>query len=275
MNINKRSTVMKKKMSLFLLLIYFLSGKFLFAQTYPTGAIIDPAIYDSVPQKAVQLTRTYTAIPAAYSLKQYAPTPNNQRYGSCTAWASAYAARTIAESIAINRTNRSLTTLNVFSPLFVYKSVHFYRYNNPNPSGDDGIAIAYALDFLKTEGAIRMPKNEMSLLINQFSISVYSRDKRYPIADYVRLYASWLQLTEDGDPVRTKMVKKSISEGKPVVIAIKCPFSFHSLEKKDVWYPVEDPASIDLYIKGNAHALCVVGYDDNKYGGAFEIQNSW
>jgi len=266
---------MKKKIALFLLLICLFSGQFLSAQIYPTGAIIDPAIYDSVPQKAVQLSRTYTSIPAEYSLKQYAPIPNSQgRYGSCTAWASAYAARTIAESIAINRRDRFLTTQNVFSPLFVYKSVHTYRYNNPNPSGDDGIAIAYALDFLKTEGAIRMPNNEMSLLINQFLISSYSGNRRYPIADYATLYASYQQLG-DNNSKRTQMVKKSISEGKPVIIAIKCPSSFHSVGKKDVWYPVEDPASIDLYKKGNAHALCVVGYDDKKYGGVFEIQNSW
>jgi hypothetical protein len=116
---------MKKKIALFLFLICLFSGQFLFAQTYPTGAIIDPAIYDSVPQKAVQLSRSYTSIPAAYSLKQYAPTPNSQgRYGTCVGWATAYAARTIAESIAINRTNRTLITQNVFSPLFVYKSVH-------------------------------------------------------------------------------------------------------------------------------------------------------
>jgi hypothetical protein len=67
----------------------------------------------------------------------------------------------------------------------------------------------------------------------------------------------------------------SISNEKPVVIAIKCPQSFYDARDKDVWYPTEDTSSIDLYVSGNAHALCVVGYDDNKYGGAFEIQNSW
>jgi hypothetical protein len=70
------------------------------------------------------------------------------------------------------------------------------------------------------------------------------------------------------DISRVQLVKKSLVEEKPVVIAIVCPDSF--FQAKDVWYPTETPN-----IAIPAHALCVVGYDDEKYGGAFEIQNSW
>jgi len=269
---------MKKKLALFLLFVCFLSGQFLFAQTYPTGAVLDPVLYDTVPLKAVQLSRAYTSIPAAYSLKQYAPTPNSQgKYGTCSGWASAYAARTIAESIALNRTDRFLNTQNVFSPLFVYKNVRFLYYEDRYPSGNDGTSILYTLVFLKTEGAIKMPNNELSLLIQNFNLSDYSdknRYRRYPIADYTRLYSSYI-----ADNTKTQMVKKSISEKKPVIIAITCPPSFHSkvLGSKEVWYPTENPYTVDPSTgkKYGGHALCVVGYDDNKYGGAFEIQNSW
>jgi len=262
---------MKKKMALFLFFVCFLSGQFLFAQEFSTGAVLDPELYNSVPLRATQLSRTYEGLPQVYSLKQYTPIPNSQGdIGACVGWASAYAARTIAESIALNRTNRFLNTQNVFSPLFVYKSVHFYNYNNPNPSGDQGIAIVYALNFLKLEGAIKMPPNEISLmkraLIQNFLLSNYSdksRYQRYPIADFVRLYSSY-----GDDTKKTQMVKKSISEKKPVIISIICPKSFNTV--KEVWYPTEEP----IYTAGG-HALCVVGYDDNKYGGAFEIQNSW
>lgn len=262
---------MKKKLALLLLFVCFLSGQFLSAQTYYTGAIHDPVLYDSVPVKAVQLSRAYTSLPAAYSLKQYAPIPNNQgQYGTCAGWASAYAARTIAESIALNRTDRFLSTGNVFSPLFVYKNVRFYNYNDPNPSGKDGIAITYALDFLKREGAIKMLNNEItlinSLLIQNFLLSDYSdksRYKRYTIEKYVRLI-------DDEKSTKIQKVKKSISEKKPVIIAIiPCPPSFQ--KAKEVWDTTEEP---DINSSGG-HALCVVGYDDNKYGGAFEIQNSW
>ena len=46
------------------------------------------------------------------------------------------------------------------------------------------------------------------------------------------------------------------------------PLSFHSAI--DVWRPHEIP---NTYHGG--HAMCVVGYDDNRYGGSFEVQNSW
>jgi hypothetical protein len=63
-------------------------------------------------------------------------------------------------------------------------------------------------------------------------------------------------------------VKKSLTEGKPVIIGMNTPDSF--TDAKDVWQPKESP---DTYYYG--HAMCVVGYDDNRYGGAFEVLNSW
>ena len=31
----------------------------------------------------------------------------------------------------------------------------------------------------------------------------------------------------------------------------------------------------ELHAKHGRHAMCTIGYDDKKFGGAFEIQNSW
>ena len=56
------------------------------AQTFPRGAVLDPVLYDSLPQKAVQVSRAYESLPRAASLKQYAPAPGDQgSYGTCTA----------------------------------------------------------------------------------------------------------------------------------------------------------------------------------------------
>jgi hypothetical protein len=48
------------------------------------------------------------------------------------------------------------------------------------------------------------------------------------------------------------------------------PPSFHGLYDKDLWLPSERFARIY-----GGHAMCIVGYDDNKDNGSFEIQNSW
>jgi hypothetical protein len=241
------------------------SAASLFAQAFPRGAILDDDIYNSLPRKAEQLSRSYTAVPPAYSLKQYSPQPGNQgNYGTCTGWASAYAARTIAESIVQNRTDLYMVTNNVFSPVFVYKGS--YSLKNINPTGQEGAVISDILEFMKREGPVKRQEFEKTTDFPHISLSMYSNTKRYPIGGYAILYVSLRGVT--GDATRTEKVKKSISEGKPVIIGMNCPDSFFSA--KDVWRPNESPA-----VNHGGHAMCVVGYDDAKYGGAFEIMNSW
>jgi hypothetical protein len=254
----------KKKIFSFVFILLF-SVSALFAQTFPRGAILDSAAYDTLPQKPLLLSRSYSEIPKAYSLKQYAPQPGDQDvYGTCVAWASAYAARTIAESIALNRMDRFLTTNSVFSPIFVYKGS--YALKNMNPTGHEGALIYNILDFMKLEGAVKRPDLEKTTDFPKILLSMYTNSKRYPIGGYVRLYAS--KMGEAGSKTRSEMVKKSLSEGKPVIIGMNCPDSFMSV--KEVWRPPESPSVVY-----GGHAMCVVGYDDTKYGGAFEIQNSW
>jgi hypothetical protein len=94
------------------------------AQQYSRGADLDPEIDNRLPQKAVQLSRGYTGLPASVSLKNYAPFPGDQgRYSSCTAWAAAFAARTMSESITVNRYDRTRTSGAVFSPAYLYRSI--------------------------------------------------------------------------------------------------------------------------------------------------------
>ncbi len=69
-------------------------------------------------------------------------------------------------------------------------------------------------------------------------------------------------------------MKKTISEGKPVVVAMDVDDvpgkgCFHDLTKDFVWIPNRSvkPTS--------GHAMTVVSYDDTYAGGAFELQNSW
>jgi hypothetical protein len=258
----------------------------LFAQPFPSGAIIDDDLYESIPLKAVQLSRSY-GDPPAYSLKQYAPYAGEQLGSTCTAWATTYAARTILESKTLHRLDRLLTTQNVFSPNFVYKSVFIYDFkdpqmpnlNNPNPTGEEGISIKRAMEFLKREGAVKITgEDELKKKIPEIDLSMYSGYRRYPIGDYIdyiRLSPSRRQLRED-DPIRTTRVKEAISNGRPVVVAMKYTQSFNDARYTDLWKLTEDTDTINQALNNRVgHAICVVGYDDNKHGGAFEILNSW
>ncbi|GHU26533.1 hypothetical protein FACS1894164_17750 [Spirochaetia bacterium] len=234
----------------------FLTAVNLYSQEYYTGTILDPELYKSIPQKALQVSRAYTTLPAAVSLKAYAPVPGDQgEYSTCAAWSSAYAARTIAESIALNRTNQSLTTDNSFSPTFVYKSAA------RDPSGKNGTDLPSVLNFMKTEGAAKMLAVERTGdYFRNTSLALFATSRRYPIKDYVKLSVESFPLSV--------MVKKSIAEQKPVIFGMKTYRSFKYVF--DVYNP-----SWQLGMYEGGHGMCVVGYDDTKYGGAFEILNSW
>lgn len=254
-----------KKNPFFFILFILISSVGIFAQNFPRSAILDSAIYDSIPQKAIQVSRAYETLPQSVSLREYAPNPGNQNpYGTCTAWASAYSARTILESVSLGRRDRQVTTSNVFSPNFVYKRMFAYNNQPDDPEGSRGAAISWALKFLRGEGPVKMLEREKSLDYKSIPLSIFNSSAKYPIAEYATLFSS----TVSNPAVKIQMVKKNIAESKPVIIGMNCPPSFERAQ--DVWRPGE-PSSI--YYGG--HAMCVIGYDDTKYGGSFEILNSW
>jgi len=250
-----------KKTVLYLLLLLLAIGP-LCAQDFPRGAILDEAVYESLPRKAALHSKALDVLPRAASLKQYAPFAGHQgQYGTCTAWATAYAARTIAESIGINRQDRADTTGNVFSPVYVYKRI------SDDPNCQAGTVISHALDIMVNPGIPRRSITERAADFKAVPLSLYQNSPKFPIADYATLYSTWYGET-GYDVTRVQAVKKSLAEGKPVIIGMNTPPSFSTA--KSPWQPQADP---NVAYKG--HAMCVVGYDDSRYGGAFEIQNSW
>jgi hypothetical protein len=122
--------------------------------------------------------------------------------------------------------------------------------------------------------ALRIQKEQGNLPlreISDFCIPAVSEEQMAKAAngklkDYARLFE-----IEDAAKAKIFTVKKSLSEKRPVVMGMICPPSFDAA--KDVWKPTEQEKP-DRKLYGG-HAMVVVGYDDNKDGGSFEIQNSW
>jgi hypothetical protein len=239
--------------------IFFLAVTSAFGQA--KGAIFDEEAYSNLPRLASLSSRSYEGLPLSFSLKQYAPLAGDQTgYNTCVAWAAGYAARTICESVVLNRKNQTETTQNVFSPVHIYKNI-----NPDDLECTYGTQIYRALDMMKETGAVRMLDIERIMSFRTVDLSNYKNSRNYPIGDYITLFSK-----EDRKKpaLITRIVKKSLTEGKPVIIGMNTPDSF--TDAKEVWRPKESP---DTYYYG--HAMCVVGYDDNKYGGAFEVLNSW
>ena len=248
---------MNKRTTLGILCSFFLYPT-LNAQTkYATGMDFDDNSYTDINKKA-KLTRSLETVPASFSIKEYAPLPESQgRYGTCTAWASAYCGRTIVEAIKNNWTDKKMITSNAYSPAFLFRMIR------PEDSVCvGGSTVSMAFELMKEKGLLTYNDISSSCIPTISSAQLADAEKG-KIKDYMRLFD-----IQSDEKTKVQTVKKSISEKKPVVFGMVCPPSF--MRASGVWNPTEQPER-----SYGGHAMCVVGYDDTKDGGAFEIQNSW
>ncbi len=225
------------------------------SQEFGTGLLLDEKYYENCPQSAPLMRSDFINLPDSFSLKQFTPLPGNQEgYSTCAGWATAYGGRTVIEAIRYNWSGEIVNS-NAFSPSFIYNQIR------TRPDCDGGTSLTDALDIIKNEGSLKF--NEFGYDCNR---TVTQTDKEnagdYKIIEY-------REVANRNSKNKISSVKKSLSESKPVVIAIDCPSSFQTAG--DVWTPVTS----DYKYWGNGHAILVIGYNDSMYGGAFEIMNSW
>ena len=229
------------------------------AQRRGTGLNFDDAKYQSSAIKA-RLTRgDYSGLPTQASLKQFSPDAGNQmQLNTSVGWAISYAARTILEAKNNNITDKREIRRSSYSPVFNYAMAK---------TGDDinceqAVDLSTALESLKSDG---VPKFVEFLEFCPQAIpqSITNGAKPNAITGYSRLFD--IEAEED---FKVRTVKKAIAEGFPVVVGMRVPPSFDIA--KEFWQPREK-MSDDF----PGHAMTVIGYDDSKYGGSFEVLNSW
>ncbi|MFK8060868.1 MAG: C1 family peptidase, partial [Polaribacter sp.] len=175
--------------------------------------------------------------------------------GSCVGWASAYGARTIANAVKNGwKYNTAKINQNTFSPAFVYNQI---RYN----AKCEGAYIENAMKVMNQNGAAKLSDfpYDFRTCLKTPSTYINTKAKEHKIATFERL-ARWNTPSN-----LVGKVKKAISQKNPVVIGL-FKFSNLKMDYNNVWIPNTGKSG---------HAMVVVGYDDNKSGGSFEIMNSW
>lgn len=247
------------------ILIFLLSAlSFLSANAqekfFMTGLRPDNGTYDKLPRKVELVTRDYMLLPNQYSLFQYCPEAKSQSsYGTCSTWATVYAARTIAEAVRQGWTEKDKITEEAFSPLYVYAQIK----DENDVECQNGSFISEALDLLKDKGAPKFSSFDV-LCASNASPDLMNVANQYKIDDYFTLFS--ISFTDASEKIRK--VKKAISEDCPVVIAMHLPESFQRAGKS--W----DGSDVDPSQHGY-HAMCAIAYDDALNGGSFQIMNSW
>lgn len=200
-------------------------------------------------------------LPEKVSLQKYCPTPMNQgKQGSCVAWASAYAARTIIEA---QRTGENPNSIK-FSPSFMYNQISL------DHSTCQGSYIKLAMDNMMKVGAV--PFNSFAYTdrdcSKEPSQSLKASANAYKIKGFQRL-------TEEGQSKAAEVLamKQNLAKGSPCIIGMMVGGSFmQNMMGKEFW----NPTSADYNKSGfGGHAMCIVGYDDFYEGGSFLIMNSW
>ena len=95
-----------------------------FSQEYSLGMDWDPALTAKASTKIQLASVSYRGMPASYSLEKYAPSVGNQgNYGTCNAFACAYAAATMIFAQTHGITDKTTIDKLVFSPTYLYQNI--------------------------------------------------------------------------------------------------------------------------------------------------------
>lgn len=230
-------------------------------QTFKTGADLKPEEY--AKQDIFNFLYEDNAsnpLPESVSLLAFAPERGNQgAQGSCVAWASAYAARTI---LYARQTGKNPDDVK-FSPSFTYNQIKL--------PGCQGSYLQRAMDNMGKIGAVPF---------GDFAYDAGDCDRRPPAAlfdkaENFRILGATRVSDGANKPgtVDIKAIRQTLAAGAPVVIGMMVGGTFmQEMMGQKVWHPT----AADRRMEGfGGHAMCVIGYDDNLEGGAFQIMNSW
>jgi len=228
----------------------------------------------AVPVLSGSVTASRAALPPNCSLRQYAPPVGDQKdYNTCSAWASAYATRTIAFAVSHNYTvNNDYEKIisNTFSPDFVY--------NNVQPSGDcnQTSSLKKSLNFIADKGVL-LKKGTSFACGASYIINDFDSAKNYRIKDFQRINNP----ATDSEASLVFKIKTLLANKNAIAFGMVTPDSFLGIQKSGEWLPTDaDYKNIDsvnrkLLGHHDGHAMCVIGYNDDVSGGSFEIMNSW
>jgi len=163
-------------------------------------------------------------------------------------WATAYAMKSYHEKVENQWSLNSNDHL--FSPSFIYNQI--------NRGQDKG----------------SLPNEALDLMVNTGAATLNSMD--YTDSDYLTA-PSTTAFTEAANykakswevPRSLNDIKAALANNLPVVIGIGIYESFNFVSGTDAVYNSATGQPL------GGHAITVVGYDDNKYGGAFKVINSY
>ena len=203
-----------------------------------------PAIYGRIDLRFLDASDLPTAIDLSAN---FPPVGVQGRQNSCVGWAVGYALKSYQERLE-ERWLFGLAT--VFSPAWIYNQI--------NRGRDDGSFIYEALDLVVDKGAA-------TLWTMPYDHTNYWSQPTDAATREARQYRASGRSRVQG----TRQIKAALFNRLPVVVGMDVFDSFVALRGvNSVYSTFRGP---DL----GGHAVTIVGYDDQRFGGAFKAINSW
>ena len=246
--------------------LYFLVGRGgcnlsqmqgLFSQSgysFNPGEFNKASVYEELDE-----TNPGNALPEAVSLLKFAPQRLNQgQQGSCVAWSCAYASQTILTSAATGQSPDAIA----FSPSYLYNQIRL--------EDCQGSYLQKAMEAMRSNGGVPLsqyPYNDQDCARMPSSSDVEA-GRQNTIHGFTRLTSG-----DNINLINIRSIKEHLAKDAPVAIGMMVGQSFMSdMMGQDLW----EPSGMDESQMGmGGHAMSVIGYDDRKYGGSFQIMNSW
>lgn len=226
------------------------------------GCSLDHASYDGIPLIApLKRGGARDSLPPSISLKHFAPTPGDQGdRPTNAAWAVAYGAYTCIKAIEQNCSVQATIDAMAFSPGYIYAAT----FHGSNPGCDKGFSLTQALDAMTGRGTVNA-RDFPDECDNALPEAVKKRALENRIFAYRRLFG-------DQSEAKVRPLKECLAAKRPVVAALWYVGSFDAAG--EVWVPGREEAYRGFGPQDSGIAVTVVGYDDNRFGGAFEVMNS-
>lgn len=232
----------------------------LISQFSQSGYNFNPAEFNKASvYEGLEDDNAKNPLPEAVSLLKFAPARANQgQQGSCVAWSCAYAAQTILTSAATGNDPNQL----VFSPSYLYNQIRL--------EGCQGSYLQRAMEAMQKNGgvALRQYPYDDQDCERAPTASDIQRGRENVIHGFTRITNG-----DNINEISVRGIKEHLAKDAPVAIGMMVGQSFmQDMMGKELW----QPGGMDASQMGmGGHAMCVIGYDDRKFGGAFQIMNSW
>ncbi|MFM7079614.1 MAG: hypothetical protein ACKOYC_07455 [Bacteroidota bacterium] len=206
--------------------------------------------------------------PATYSMRQYCPPPLMQEGSTCVGWAVAYGTMSTMFNNLMEVTDPTQKYFLSFDPNFLYS----ISVEKATSKCSQGVVMPLAIEQAMRYGFKRLLAppafTECNTKITDFS--TYFSEAFKPSESYT-VDLSQLATAKD----KIVLLKKIIASGRPLPFGMEVTNSMVGVDgpmltsTNPLWIP--KPGEKEL----GGHAMTLIGYSDSKFGGAFEIMNSY